>query len=69
VRLRLRGDDDGIGFEIADDGPGFDVGARIASDGLAGMRDRINAVGGELYIHSARCRGTAVIGSIPADEL
>lgn len=69
VRLRLRGDDEGIDFEIADDGPGFDVGERNASDGLAGMRDRIIAVGGELYIHSARGRGTTVIGSIPADEL
>jgi signal transduction histidine kinase len=69
VTLRLLGDDDGIGFEISDDGPGFDVTGRISSHGLAGMRDRINAVGGELYIHSAPGRGTTVTGTIPAGEL
>ena len=38
-------------------------------EGLAGMRDRINAVGGELYIHSNPGAGTTVTGAIPADEL
>ena len=69
LRLLGDGDGDGIGFEIADDGPGFDVTAAIASPGLAGMRDRINAVGGELYIHSAPGAGTTVTGGIPAHEL
>jgi signal transduction histidine kinase len=67
--VRLIGDDEGLAFEIADDGPGFDVTHLIASTGLAGMRDRINAIGGELYIHSAPDRGTTVTGGIPAREL
>jgi signal transduction histidine kinase len=69
ANLRLIADDDGIGFEISDDGPGFDVTERIASRGLAGMRDRINAVGGELYIHSARGAGTTVTGGLGAGEV
>jgi signal transduction histidine kinase len=67
--VRLIGDDEGLGFEISDDGPGFDVSDRIASSGLAGMRDRVNAIGGELYIHSAPGHGTTVTGGIPAREL
>jgi signal transduction histidine kinase len=67
--LRLLGDNEGIAFEISDDGPGFDVTAEIASPGLAGMRDRINAIGGELYIHSAPGAGTSVTGGIPSREL
>ena len=52
-------------FEIADDGHGFDPQAQQAGYGLASMRDRIQAVGGELEIVSAPGHGSQVRGVVP----
>jgi len=52
-------------FEVADDGSGFDPEGTAAGIGLAGMRDRVAALDGELRITSSPGRGTAVIGTIP----
>ena len=53
-------------FEVRDDGPGFapDEHAHDGS-GLANLRDRLAAVGGELEIRSAPGDGTRVAGVIP----
>ncbi|HET7279815.1 MAG TPA: ATP-binding protein, partial [Dermatophilaceae bacterium] len=53
---------------VADDGPG---GALIANryleegSGLAGLRDRVSAVGGSLTVKSAPQRGTTVVARLP----
>jgi signal transduction histidine kinase len=54
-------------FEVRDNGPGF------ASDGVHGrglrnMRDRVEAVGGRLWIESHVGHGTRVTGTVPLAE-
>jgi signal transduction histidine kinase len=51
------------GFEVRDDGPGFDPVGQF-NGGLRNMRDRMEAVGGQLAIDSAPGRGTRVRGVI-----
>jgi signal transduction histidine kinase len=60
-------DGDLVRFEVCDDGRGFDLdgNGNGRGQGLANMRDRVAAVGGELVIESAPGRGTRVAGSIP----
>jgi signal transduction histidine kinase len=56
----------GLRFEVRDDGPGFAPGGHAPDgSGLANLRDRLAAVGGELEIRSAPGDGTRVAGIIP----
>jgi signal transduction histidine kinase len=55
--------DDGLRFEVCDDGTGFDK-AASPGVGITNMRDRLTAVGGRLTISSSE-RGTVVAGSVP----
>ena len=53
-------DDDGAGFDLiatSRDGPG--------GNGLANMRDRVDAAGGTLSVQSQPGRGTTVIATVP----
>jgi PAS domain S-box-containing protein len=65
VTLSLKRHDDGLEFEVADDGPGFDPREQSSGFGLASMRDRIAAVGGELEIISAPGQGSRIRGIVP----
>jgi PAS domain S-box-containing protein len=56
--LRLEFHDDGDGFAINDEHDGF---------GLAGMRERVEEMGGQLKITSARGKGTKVTVLLPLD--
>jgi PAS domain S-box-containing protein len=56
---------EGVEFEVADDGPGFDPHEQSSGFGLTSMRDRIAAVGGELKIISAPGRGSRIRGIVP----
>jgi len=61
-------EDDALRFEVRDDGPGFTLDG-AAKRGLRNMRDRIEAIGGRLSIHTAPGRGTRVSGVVwPARE-
>ncbi len=61
-------ENDALIFEIADDGPGFDVdAASVPGSGLIGMADRIGAAGGELKIISSPGTGTLIRGRLPLD--
>ena len=51
-------------FEVRDDGPGFAVPTGGFNGGLRNMRDRIEAVGGQLTIDSAPGKGTRVRGVV-----
>ena len=65
VTLTIKRYDEGFEFEVADDGPGFDPREQSDGFGLASMRDRIAAIGGELELISAPGQGTCVHASVP----
>ena len=52
-------------FEVRDDGAGFMPPDGDANGGLRNMRDRIEAVGGQLTIDSAPGHGTRIRGTVP----
>ena len=55
-------------LEVADDGVGFDVAKAMAAPGRMGLRSmtaRINAIGGDLDIHSRPGQGTRVVVTLP----
>ena len=58
-------DDGALRFAVRDDGAGFAAGSIWSGQGLANMRDRLAAVGGELTIESAPGEGTSVLGVVP----
>ena len=57
--LRMRIQDDGVGFGVAE------AFAKPGSYGLAGMRERVALAGGKFEIESAPGRGTRISASIP----
>jgi signal transduction histidine kinase len=71
VRLRVEGNS--LKLMVEDDGRGL---ARPSSDpeqghghlGLAGMRERIGALGGTVDIRASRKKGVSVIVSVPVDN-
>jgi signal transduction histidine kinase len=53
-----------LSVEVRDDGPGFAPGVS-ANGGLRNMRDRVEAVGGQLTIDASPGHGTRILGAIP----
>jgi signal transduction histidine kinase len=51
--------------KIADQGDGFDPAAHTTGTGLAGLRDRLDALGGRLVVDSAPGRGTTLLAVLP----
>lgn len=71
--LLLNASGDSVTLTIADDGNGFDVDAYLTdrpptSFGLAGMRERVQLVGGSLSIRSAPGRGSQIRVTVPFDH-
>jgi signal transduction histidine kinase len=62
ITIRVGARSHGLQIDVVDDGVG---GADGDGSGLQGLRDRVEAVGGSLDIHSAAARGTLVRASIP----
>lgn len=54
-----------LSFDVRDSGRGFDPAASSPGHGLINMRDRIEAVGGALWVTSRRSWGTSVQGRVP----
>ena len=52
-------------LELHDDGHGFRVKDRHDGLGLAGMRERVEQMGGELKVTSTRANGTQVVVTVP----
>ncbi len=65
VNVRMRQHADDLDFEVSDSGRGFDADNTPAGNGLANMRDRIEAVGGTLSVASRPGSGTTVRGRVP----
>ena len=59
--MTLRFDGTGAVLSVADDGAGFDPAAPTAGFGLAGMRRRVEEIGGALTIHSGPGGTTAEV--------
>ena len=63
-----------VRLEVGDEGRGFDpsassrTGGRGERVGLAGMRERVDLLGGELSITSAPGSGTTVVAEVPLEE-
>jgi signal transduction histidine kinase len=55
-------------LELRDDGDGFKVKDRHDGFGLAGMRERVEQMGGTLKIASARGKGTNVLVTLPFNQ-
>ena len=64
VHVRIVADEGRLVIEVRDDGRGFDLEARTAGFGLAGMRERVYLAGGELEITPAEA-GTTVRCTLP----
>src|SRR4029450_4816891 len=54
-------------LELRDDGDGFKVKDRHDGVGLAGMRERVEQMGGELEITSSRGKGTKITVVLPGN--
>ena len=67
VQVQLRGAD--LVFTVADDGRGTDLSTTTAGSGLQTIRDRLDALGGELSIASSPSAGTTVMGAVPAHDV
>jgi len=73
VDVRLGVHDGQIRCTVRDDGRGFDVDATLKRKGdrglgLIGIRERLNALGGQMIIDSSRGKGTELQISIPLGE-
>jgi PAS domain S-box-containing protein len=55
-------------LELRDDGDGFKVRDRHDGFGLAGMRERVEQMGGTLKVSSARGKGTDVLVTLPFND-
>lgn len=67
-RVSVAADADNLRIEVADQGPGFAVDAVIQSNdhmGLAGMRDRVESLGGIFSIQSAPGQGACIRAQLP----
>jgi PAS domain S-box-containing protein len=62
---RLTSDTKELCLELRDDGDGFEVNDRHDGFGLAGMHERVEQMGGNLKITSARGKGTKVVVTLP----
>jgi signal transduction histidine kinase len=66
VRRHARGRPQCLHVVVRDNGCGFDPAAVTAAVGIAGMRERVEALNGELHISSRAGAGTRVEAFIPA---
>jgi signal transduction histidine kinase len=66
VTVRVRAHAGRVGFEVRDDGVGFDADHVHDGHGLANLHDRVAAVAGDVHVASSHGNGTTVQGDVPA---
>jgi len=64
---RLMCDPKKLRLEFSDDGDGFKPQDRHDGRGLAGMRERVEQMGGELKITTSRGKGTKITVVLPSN--
>ncbi|HEX6299715.1 MAG TPA: ATP-binding protein [Acidimicrobiia bacterium] len=69
VHVTLGTSEEMLGLEVTDDGAGFDPEGPHEGTGLINIRDRVEALGGELDVHSTRGRGSTVSVRIPLGDV
>jgi signal transduction histidine kinase len=69
ITIELAETDGILSFSVSDNGPGFDAATANGGSGLQNMRDRINAVGGELDVRSIPGEGTTISGWVPLQRV
>jgi signal transduction histidine kinase len=65
VTIRVREEDRALAFEIVEDAAGSASGADRSDAGFARLRDRVEALGGQLTIRAKHGHGTRVSASFP----
>jgi signal transduction histidine kinase len=65
VVVRVKDEPGHLTFEVADDGPGFDVATKGRGQGFTNMSDRVGAYGGTVHWDSAPGKGTRISGELP----
>jgi signal transduction histidine kinase len=65
VTVRLGREAGELRFSVEDDGRGFDPRTATPGAGLAGLRDRLETVGGQVEVVTAPGAGTTVAGAVP----
>jgi two-component system sensor histidine kinase UhpB len=67
ARVRLHSDGSRVVLEVADDGVGFDARRQTGAGGLglAGMRERMALVGGDVTVHTEPGSGTRIVATAP----
>lgn len=70
IRVKLAQKGQEVTLVMADDGAGFNpkAGVRPSAVGLAGIRERVAALGGSCRIDSAPGRGTEIAVTVPVDS-
>ncbi|MGZ8579623.1 MAG: histidine kinase, partial [Actinomycetota bacterium] len=62
--IELERSNGSLSFRVEDDGRGFDASAARDGTGLPGIVDRLEAIGGELFVESMPGRGTTIRGAV-----
>jgi signal transduction histidine kinase len=68
VVVRLADEGDALRLDVSDDGRGFDASAPGDGSGLAGLADRVDALGGDFAAHSAPGEGTTLSVRLPVEQ-
>ena len=68
ITLKLIEDERCLEISISDDGSGFDLAASTEGFGLAGMRERVELLDGELRLASNLRQGTSITVSLPVNR-
>lgn len=68
VHITLSTSEEMLNLQVTDNGAGFDPEGPHEGTGLINIRDRVEALGGEMHIHSSMGRGTTVSARIPLGD-
>jgi signal transduction histidine kinase len=69
VMVRLRRTAGELTCSVSDDGAGFDPASYRPGMGLSGMRQRVQALGGQFSLHSSPGGGTEISAKIPVQQV
>jgi signal transduction histidine kinase len=68
IGIDLRQEQGELLLTVSDNGDGFTLGLELSSQGLPGMRERLERLGGSLQIESRAGEGTTIKAKVPLPE-